>query len=49
MAASYDDVTLLAALIQCEAGSEPYEGKLAVGAVVVNRMRSEDIPVPYRE
>lgn len=44
VAASYDDVTLLAALIQCEAGSEPYEGKLAVGAVVVNRMRSGRFP-----
>ena len=44
VAASYDDVTLLAALIQCEAGSEPYEGKLAVGAVVVNRMRSGRYP-----
>jgi len=40
VAASYDDVTLLAALIQCEAGSESYEGKLAVGAVVVNRLHS---------
>ena len=40
VAASYDDVTLLAALIQCEAGSEPYEGKLAVGAVVMNRLRA---------
>ncbi len=39
MAASYDDVTLLGALIQCEAGSEPYEGQLAVGAVVMNRLR----------
>lgn len=38
-AASYDDVTLLGALIQCEAGSEPYEGQLAVGAVVMNRLR----------
>ena len=37
VAASYDDVTLLAALIQAEAGYEPYEGQLAVGAVVVNR------------
>ena len=33
------DVTLLAALIQCEAGSQPYEGQLAVGAVVMNRVR----------
>lgn len=39
VAASYDDVTLLAALIQCEAGRESYDGQLAVGAVVVNRLR----------
>ena len=38
-AASTDDVTLLAALIQCECGYEPYEGQLAVGAVVVNRAK----------
>ncbi len=38
--AGADDVTLLAALIQCEAGNEPYEGKLAVGAVVMNRVRN---------
>lgn len=44
VASSCDDVTLLAALIQCEAGSEPYEGQLAVGAVVVNRMRSGRFP-----
>lgn len=40
VSASVDDVTLLAALIQCEAGSESYEGQLAVGAVVMNRVRS---------
>lgn len=40
VAASYDDVTLLGALIQCEAGGESYEGQLAVGAVVVNRLRN---------
>ena len=28
------------ALIQCEAGSESYEGQLAVGAVVMNRLRA---------
>lgn len=38
------DVTLLAALIQCEAGRESYEGKLAVGAVVMNRVRSGAYP-----
>lgn len=40
VAASYDDVTLLGALIWCEAGSESYEGQLAVGAVVMNRLRA---------
>ena len=44
VAASYDDVTLLAALIQCEAGNECYDGQLAVGAVVVNRVRSGGYP-----
>ncbi len=37
--ASVDDETLLAALIQCECGNDSYEGKLAVGAVVMNRAR----------
>ena len=40
VAASADEVTLLGALIQCEAGAESYEGQLAVGAVVMNRLRS---------
>lgn len=40
LAASVDDVTLLAALIQCEAGGQCYDGQLAVGAVVVNRVKS---------
>lgn len=35
-----DDVTLLAAIIQIEAGSESYEGQVAVGAVVMNRVLS---------
>ncbi len=42
--AGTNDATLLAALIQCEAGSESYEGKLAVGAVVVNRVKSGSYP-----
>ncbi len=42
--AEADDSKLLAALIQCEAGSEPYEGQLAVGAVVINRLRSGAYP-----
>ncbi len=44
LAASVDDVTLLAALIQCEAGGQSYECQLAVGAVVVNRVRSGSYP-----
>lgn len=40
MSASDYELYLLAALIYCEAGGESYEGKLAVGAVVCNRVRS---------
>lgn len=39
-----DTSLLLAALIQCEAGGESYEGQLAVGAVVMNRVRSGAYP-----
>ena len=35
---------LLAALIFCEAGNQPYEGKVAVGAVVMNRIASSKYP-----
>ncbi len=34
------DQTLLAALIQCEAGKEVYDGQVAVGAVVMNRLHA---------
>lgn len=44
VAASVDDVTLLGALIQHEAGYECYEGQVAVGAVVMNRVRSGAFP-----
>ena len=39
-----DTKLLLAALIQCEAGGESYEGQVAVGAVVMNRVRSSAYP-----
>lgn len=39
-----DTKLLLAALIHCEAGGESYEGQLAVGAVVMNRVRSSAYP-----
>ena len=43
-AATADEARLLAALIHCEAGGEAYEGQLAVGAVVMNRVRSAAFP-----
>lgn len=33
------DIAMLAAIIECEAGNQPYQGKLAVGSVIVNRVR----------
>lgn len=33
-----EDVAMLAAIIECEAGNQSYEGKCAVGSVVVNRV-----------
>lgn len=44
MPAGATDIELLAALIHCEAGGESYEGQLAVGAVVMNRVRSPGYP-----
>ena len=38
------DRYLLANLIYCEAGGEPYEGQVAVGAVVINRLLSSRYP-----
>lgn len=42
--ATASEVDILAALIQCEAGGEPYEGQVAVGAVVMNRVRNGGYP-----
>ena len=41
---SSDDVSLLAAIIYCEAGNQSYEGMVAVGAVVMNRVYSSSFP-----
>ena len=41
---SSDDVSLLAAIIYCEAGNQSYEGMVAVGAVVMNRVSSPSFP-----
>ena len=37
-------MTLLSAIIFCEAGGESYAGQVAVGAVVMNRVRSGSFP-----
>jgi len=38
------DVTLLAKLVSAEAKGEPYNGQIAVAAVVLNRVRSSSFP-----
>ncbi len=43
------DLRLLSALIYCEAQSEIYRGKLAVGIVVMNRVRSGKYPDSVKE
>lgn len=42
--ATASELEIMAAIIQCEAGSEPYEGQLAVGSVVMNRVRCGGYP-----
>lgn len=44
VAADADELRLLGALIYCEAGNQSYEGMVAVGAVVMNRVRSGAYP-----
>lgn len=44
VSADSGDLAMLAALIECEAGGESYTGKVAVGAVVLNRVRSGSFP-----
>lgn len=41
---SSNDVYLLAKLIHAEARGEPYQGQVAVGAVVLNRVKSSSFP-----
>lgn len=42
------DLRLMAAIINCEAGSESYQGKLAVGIVIMNRIHSRQFPNTLR-
>jgi peptidoglycan DL-endopeptidase CwlO len=44
LAHSDSDLAMLAAIIECEAGNQPYIGKLAVGSVVINRVNSSRFP-----
>ena len=39
-----NDLNLLARLIHAEARGEPYEGQVAVGAVVLNRIKNSNFP-----
>lgn len=43
------EIDLLARLISGEAGGEPYEGQVAVGAVVMNRVKSKEFPNTIEE
>lgn len=45
---SASDVELLAALLECEAGSSNYQAVLAVASVVVNRMKHRSFPNTVR-
>lgn len=38
------DLRLMSAIIYCEANVEPYAGKLAVGIVIMNRVKSKSFP-----
>lgn len=38
------DLRLMASIINCEAGGESYQGQLAVGIVVMNRVKSKAFP-----
>lgn len=46
---SKDEKNLLARLIYAESRGEPYQGQVAVGAVVLNRVRSSDFPNTVRQ
>lgn len=48
-AAQQAEKELLASLIFCEAGNQPYEGQVAVGAVVMNRINSSSYPNTMEE
>lgn len=44
VSSTYTDLQMLAAIIYTEAGNQPYDGQVAVGAVVLNRVKSPAYP-----
>ena len=44
-----NDKTLLSAIIYCESGNQPYYGQLAVGLVIMNRVKSPLFPNTLKE
>jgi N-acetylmuramoyl-L-alanine amidase len=46
---SQSDLTLLARLIDSEAGNQSIEGMMAVGTVVMNRVKSDEFPDTIRD
>lgn len=44
LARNSTDLQIMAAIIECEAGGEPYVGKIAVGSVIMNRVHSDKFP-----
>ncbi|MCL1789610.1 MAG: spore cortex-lytic enzyme [Oscillospiraceae bacterium] len=44
MTADQSDINLLARMISAEGRGEPYEGQVAIGAVIVNRMNHPSFP-----
>lgn len=46
---SQSEIDLLASLVRAEAGGEPMNGKIAVAAVVLNRVESNNFPDSIRE
>lgn len=41
---SRNDVDLMAKVVYAESNSEPYEGKVAVASVILNRLKNKDFP-----
>lgn len=39
-----EEIRMMAAMIQCEAGNQPMEGQIAVGAVIMNRVKAANYP-----